>query len=289
MRYAAFETLVAPARASAHPLRLLIGAVLTVAMFVPLAFVYAGLAAPLTASDTPPVLGRSPRAVLVLLFQFTLLIVALALALRLVHRRGLASLVGPGGRAVAQFLRCLCGLLPLYLLALAIPLPEPWRLSPNLPPGTWFSWLPLALPAVMIQIGAEELAFRGYLQSQLAARFRHPAVWIGLPSALFGMMHYTPGYAADTVWAVVLWSTLFGAAAADLTARAGTLGPAFALHAANNVFAILVTAPAGDLDGLALYTVPLDFFAGDLPWYVFPVETAFTLCTWLAARLALRV
>ena len=102
-------------------------------------------------------------------------------------------------------------------------------------------------------------------------------------------MHYTPGYAADTVWAVVLWSTLFGVAAADLTARSGTLGPAFALHAANNVFAILVTAPAGDLDGLALYTVPLDFISGDLPWYVFPIEAVFTFCAWLAARLALRV
>ncbi len=44
----------------------------------------------------------------------------------------------------------------------------------------------LALPLGMtILIGYwEELVFRGYLQSQLAARFRSPLVWIVLPSLM---------------------------------------------------------------------------------------------------------
>ncbi|MCZ7675214.1 MAG: hypothetical protein M5U35_04080 [Roseovarius sp.] len=62
-----------------------------------------------------------------------------------------------------------------------------------------------------------------------------------------------------------------------------------ALHFLNNVFAVLVTAPAGNLDGLALYTVPLDLSAPGIAWYVLPVEAGFVLCAWLAARLALRV
>lgn len=290
MRYAAFDALVAPARPSSHPLRLLAGAGLVVALFFPMALFYVALAAPLAGiGSTAQAPDRTPAGVLVMLFQFALLIVALWAALRLVHRRRLGTLLGPPARAARQFLRCAMFLLPLYLLVFVLPMPEDYAPQANLEPATWLRWLPLAATAVMIQIAAEELTFRGYLQSQLAARFAHPAIWIGLPSALFGLMHYAPGLAGGNSWVIVLWAALFGAAAADLTARAGTLGPAIALHLLNNVFAVLVTAPAGNLDGLALYTVPLDLSAPGIAWYVLPVEAGFVLCTWLAVRLALRV
>lgn len=291
MRYDAHETLVAPARPTSHPLRLLAGAVLVVVLFLPMSFAYFGMVQGLLGPLSPgaPPGGTTPVAVIVLLLQFAFLILALGAALRLVHHRSLASLLGPADRAIGQFLRCLRWLIPLYLLGALMPMPQTYALSPHLDLSTWLLWLPLALPCVLLQAGAEELVFRGYLQSQLAARFRHPAIWIGLPSALFGLVHHDPAAAGENAWALALWAGLFGAAAADLTARAGTLGPALALHFANNVFAILVTAPAGDLDGLALYTFPLDPGGGALPWDVLAVEMLFTLCAWLAARLALRV
>ncbi|WP_111734945.1 CPBP family intramembrane glutamic endopeptidase [Roseovarius amoyensis] len=289
MRYTAFDTLVAPARPSSHPLRLLAGLGLMVAIFFSMAFLYVWLAVPFAGiGGTGLAPGQTPAGVLVMLFQFALLIVALWAALRLVHKRGLVSLLGPPARAARHFLRCAAFLLPLYLLVFILPMPEDYTPQPNLDPGVWLRWLPLAVMAVMVQIAAEELTFRGYLQSQLAARFAHPAVWIGLPSLLFGLMHYAPGMAGDNTWVIVLWAALFGTAAADLTARAGTLGPAIALHFLNNVFAILITAPTGNMDGLALYTVPLDLSAPGIVWYVLPVEAGFVLCAWLAARLALR-
>lgn len=285
MRYAAYERLIAPARATAHPLRLLAGVALVAALFVPAGILYAVFLAPLAGNDG----ARTPPSVLVLLLQFVLLALALSAALRLVHRRGLASLIGPPAGAARQFLRCIGLLLPLYLLFFILPVPDPYAPRAHMAPGAWLSWLPLALLAVGVQVGAEEMVFRGYLQSQLAARFSHPAVWIGLPSALFGLMHYAPGLAGDNAWMLMLWATLFGAAAADLTARAGTLGPGLALHFVNNAFAILVAAPAGGLDGLALYTVALDLNAPGAAWTILPVELAVTLCAWLTARLALRV
>ncbi|GAB4304091.1 MAG: hypothetical protein Kow0058_17770 [Roseovarius sp.] len=284
MRYAAFETLIAPARASAQPLRLLAGSALVVALFVAMSAPYVALAAPLVAAAE----SRAP-VVLLVLAQFALLIVALAVALGLVHRRGIASLLGPPRRAARQFLRVAAHVLPLYLLLLFIPMPAPYDPSANMAPGTWARWLPLGLVAVAIQVAAEELAFRGYLQSQLAARFSHPAVWIGVPSVLFGLVHQDPGQGMATGWPIVAWAMVFGALAADLTARAGTLGPAMALHLINNLFAMLVMAPAGDLDGLALYTVPLDLGAPGAAATILPIELGFTLCAWLAARLALRV
>lgn len=290
MRYAAFQTLILPARPSSHPARLLAGAGLTVLLFLALGFAYAGLMPLIFADIAEPgqQIGRGPPGVLLLLGQFACLIVALSIALRLVHRRRVRSLIGPARRGAAQFLRCALFLLPLYLALVFVPMPEPYRLSRNLAPGPWLAWLPLALPCIMIQVAAEELTFRGYLQSQLAARVPHPLVWIGLPSVLFGMLHYNTALAGETPWVLVVWAMLFGAAAADLTARAGTLGPALALHFVNNVFAILVTAPAGDLDGLALYTFPLDLATDRVIWTLLPMETLLTLCAWLVARLALR-
>ncbi|MEQ9243573.1 CPBP family intramembrane glutamic endopeptidase [Roseovarius indicus] len=290
MRYDAHETLTAPARTSAHPLRLAGGVVLVILLYLPLAYAYASFAPGALGYDGSASLleGRAPLAVLILLFGFTFLIFSLGMTLRLVHQRGLGSLIGPSGPALAQFLRCLRYLLPLYLVLTLMPMPADYQLSPNLSPGRWILWLPLALPCVLIQTSAEELVFRGYLQSQLAARFRSPVIWVGLPSALFALFHVNPQMPAGETWAVMIWAGFFGVAAADLTARTGTLGPALALHFINNVFAILVTAPAGQLDGLALYTFPLPLGEAGFAWYVLPIELIFTLCAWLTARIALR-
>lgn len=290
MRYDAQETLTAPARRSANPLRLLAGLGLGTLSFLAMAFLYAGTVPALVGAEAARGLveGHTPLAVVVLLLEFVLLIAALALVLRLLHGRGLASLVGPMPRALRQFARCMAALLPLYLFVTLLPMPAPYQLEPKLGLALWLTWLPLGLICVFIQIGAEELVFRGYLQSQLAARFRSPLVWLALPSVLFGLLHYNTVFAGENAWVVALWATLFGIAAADLTARSGTLGPAFALHFVNNIFAILVTAPLGSLDGLALYTFPLPLDEEGIAWAVLPVETLFTLCAWLAARLALR-
>ena len=41
-----------------------------------------------------------------------------------------------------------------------------------MPLAAWAAWLPLVLPALLVQTAAEEIAFRGYLMQGLAARFR---------------------------------------------------------------------------------------------------------------------
>ncbi|WP_338153259.1 CPBP family intramembrane glutamic endopeptidase [Pseudophaeobacter leonis] len=57
----------------------------------------------------------------------------------------------------------------------------------------WLGLLPLSLLAVLVQVSAEEVVFRGYLQQALAARFKSPVIWLVAPSALFGLAHYMPG------------------------------------------------------------------------------------------------
>ncbi len=86
----------------------------------------------------------------------------------------------------------------------------------------------------------------------------------------------------------MLWATLFGLAAADLTARAGTLGPAIALHLVNNFNAIALAAPEGAFDGLALYTYPFSLASSEALIAWAPIDLMILFCSWLTARLALR-
>lgn len=233
--------------------------------------------------------ASTPLAALINLYFFLAMIFALSVALWLIHQRPVSGLIGPYRPALQQAIRVIKAVVPIMLLALLLPMPEGMALAPNTSPGLWAALLPLTLIGLLIQTSAEELIFRGYLQSQLAARFSHPLVWIGLPSMVFGMLHFDPHIDAASAWIMVLWATCFGAAAADLTARTGTLGPAIALHLVNNFGAIAIAAPDGNFDGLALWSFPFSVEDTDKVLALMPVEMLVLLCSWLAARLALRV
>ncbi|MEM7733968.1 MAG: type II CAAX endopeptidase family protein [Pseudomonadota bacterium] len=291
MSYDPHDSLIRPARKSANPVRLILGAGLAVAIYLSILILFVNTLPSILGTGTVEQLFEEDSGgyVFFTLFQFTFMIVALSMVLRTLHRRQLRTLIGRRDRALGDFLLCAKYLVPLYLFFWIMPMPDGFQLERHLALGQWLFFLPLALPLVMIQISAEELAFRGYLQSQLAAKFRHPVIWMGIPSALFGLLHYSPDIAGENAWMLVLWSGLFGMAVADLTARSGTLGAAIALHFVNNVFAILFAAPQGEFDGTALYTFPLALDAPGLAGTLLPLELMMTLCAWLACRLALRV
>jgi hypothetical protein len=110
---------------------------------------------------------------------------------------------------------------------------------------------------VLIQTGAEEVLFRGYMQQQLAARFSSPIMWMMLPSAIFAALHYQPEIMGDNTWLMMGAVFVFAVLAADLTAVTGNIGAAWAMHFVNNALAILVVATDGPLSGLALYIAPI--------------------------------
>lgn len=207
----------------------------------------------------------------------------------LVHKRPPSTIVGPWPLARRQFWDVLLILVALYAVLMILP---PWGLwretAPGLPPGRWVALLPVTLLALFIQTGSEELLFRGYLQSQLGARFRSPLAWMVVPSALFGLGHYAPEIYGANAWLVVVWAVIYGMASADLTARAGTLGPAVAFHLANNFVAIGLFSMQGDMSGLALRLLP--FGPGDISEVAgfLPIDLAMIGVSWLAARIAIR-
>ncbi|WP_353473362.1 CPBP family intramembrane metalloprotease [Salipiger sp. H15] len=294
MRYHPFVMLTATARRTElWRLALGLGFVLAVS-FVLGQFLF-GLIMLLVPADRTAALVQAvrdadaPPGMLLLLLSMGTLGVGAALAARVLHDRAPVTLVGPPPLALAQFLRCaaaagLAALLGAALMVWAVDEP----LHPGLPMLRWLALLPLTLPAILIQTASEELFFRGYLQSQLAARLPQPWVWLSLPSALFALGHYAPGTYGSAAPTVVIWAFLFGVAAADLTARSGTLGPAIALHFMNNIVALALVSPEGDMSGLALFRWPFALGDTEALARMLPMDLVTLLVSWLAARLALR-
>ncbi|MDF1727913.1 MAG: CPBP family intramembrane metalloprotease [Sulfitobacter sp.] len=289
--YAPHEVFVAPARKRPQIWRVVSGTILAGFAYVALSQVYFttlyGLLGP--AEQQALFTGDTVLSMFFLLGSFGFMTLGAALAARLLHSRSFGSLLGPRAAFLPQFRRVVIVLAGLGIVIALLP---PWDMGapyvPNLPLGTWLLVLPASLLGVLVQVSAEEIFFRGYLQQQLAARFTSPLVWMILPSVLFAVGHYSPSEAGPNAWIVVVWAGLFGLLMADLTARSGSLGPAIAVHFVNNVSAILIVSLPDSLSGLALYLTPfgMDDWEALRPWL--PVDFALMLVGWLAARLALR-
>lgn len=293
-RYAALRGFVAPAVGRVELWRTVAGLGIAVAIYAAAMQVLAYL----IVSGLGPVYGplalhrlasgETPLALIALLFTFLGLAGGLALGMALVLNRGLRSLVGPGWVAVRCFLWVVVPLLALWvaLLPLAVMSPD---VGPHLSFRDQLHWLPLALPALLVQTGTEELIFRGYLQQQLAARWSSPWVWMVLPSALFGALHWAPEESGALAPLIVVWAFAFGLVAADLTARTGNLGAAVAVHFATNAQTLFLVGLEGNMHGLALFNAVLP---QSQPWAELPylaVDSLSLFVSWLAARLILRV
>jgi membrane protease YdiL (CAAX protease family) len=228
-----------------------------------------------------------PGAALLLLASFGGLLLGTVLAATACHFRSAGSLFGGWRPTLAGFAIALAVALPAYGLVTAAGFlagPPP---LPGLAADLWLGWLPLALPLLLLQVTAEEALFRGYLQSQLARRFRHPAVWMGLPSALFAALHWD-AEAGALVWGILAATFLFGLIAADLTRRTGSIGAAIGLHFVNNVFGLLVISVQGTITGLALYLTPYTLADTGPAAVSLAVNVVFLLAVWRLTLRALR-
>jgi membrane protease YdiL (CAAX protease family) len=244
--------------------------------------------------------GTTAFGTLAQLFCFGIAAAGFLVLLRLLHGRGLWSLIGPAQEAKRDLMNVAWAVAVwLFILELLPPWINPADLAEVRAFGTWFALVPVALAALLIQVGTEEIFFRGYLQQQFACVWDSKWAWMVLPSVMFGALHYWNGNGAaeGTIWAI--WATALGIACADLTARSGNLGAAIGLHLTNNAFALLVVGvkdwPAS---GLALFLYPYEdpeLYAYGLealwsPWIIFQLLTMLVsvVIMWLAARIALQ-
>lgn len=243
LRNARFEAFVAPARQRPALWRLAAGLALAATFW---------LTAAALLLRSPAAAARAPMLPGLYLLSFAALIAGLALAARFLHGRGIASLIGPGGLSWRAWLAG-AGVVAAAGIVFGVP---GWLLAPpqqQVAPLIWARWLPAALVLVLVQTAAEELAFRGYMMQQLAARFRSAAIWLFAPALLFGALHWNPGEYGPNAWLVALAAAVMGLILGDVTARTGNLSAAMGLHFANNTLALLVVAMPSPMSSLSLF------------------------------------
>ncbi len=284
-----FHAFVAPARAHGGLGRLLAGTLLAINIYALITASIFGLAWLMFDRDPSMVwlenalTADTPFSLLMILTTFTGMALGPIVAARVIHKRKAITLFGPAARTLRDFTIALgisggiLGIAVVISLQINPPLP-------GLPFGTWILLFPLAIIAVAIQTGAEEILFRGYLQQQLAARFASPVIWAVMPALVFGFLHYDPTSAGGNVWLVVGAASLFGLIAADLTAKTGSIGAAWGFHFANNLFALTVIATQGTLTGLALYLTPYDISDTEAIRALIPLDLAMMVLIWLLIR-----
>ena len=259
MSYKLHENLVNPARQKSGIFRLLLGLVILTLIYLvlltALLFALKLTMGGVWVSNLRPGVVTSPGQTLTLLGSFSTMAIAVGAVILILHHRSPTTLLGGLRPAFDQFCQSIRGLIP-YLIIVILLVFSSQDMQPHLAIGTWLTLLPITLVLLMVQVGAEELVFRGYLQSQLAALNAPTFVWILLPSVAFGLLHYDPTTTGDLAPWIVLWAIFFGVAAADLTARYGTLGPAIAMHFVNNFAAITLMGVKDNLGGLNLYVYP---------------------------------
>lgn len=295
--WAAHAAFVAPAQRHCEIWRVVVGLVLVIAIGLALNTSFSRLIAAVAPQfwvdhlQFSSQVGRTPMAIIVALSTFGFFLMGVVFVVKVLHDRAALTLIGAIRPAWKQFQAVVC---VLALIGVAVWLLPPYGTSleiepnPNLTFATWLGFLPLALGALLIQCGAEEILFRGYLQQQLAARFRSPAIWAAAPAFFFALGHYAPSQAGENAILVALWAFVFGLLMADLTARAGTLGPAIAVHVVNNFSALLIISVTNDMNGLALFVSPEAANDPDLIRAWLPADFAALFVAWLGARLAIR-
>lgn len=289
-----FQNFIAPARLRPELWRLVLGLGLIVAVYVigVIAVIAGGW---LLAGDASGAMGWAqslatsgrPADAYILFATFIGMFAGPLVAARLLHGRRAGSVFGPAARTLRHFVMAAGLVLALYGLALV-----PWAFlfdaRPGLDPTLWAALLPFTVLALLVQTGAEELLFRGYLMQQLGARFRSPFLWLVLPALVFGVLHYNPGLSGGNTLFVIGSATLFGLFAGDLTARTGSIGAAWGFHFANNFLAVALLSTQGTISGLNLYETPYSIADLDGLEYLLLGNLALVVLGWWLIRRALQ-
>jgi membrane protease YdiL (CAAX protease family) len=201
----------------------------------------------------------TPISVYFLLLTFVVWVGVFWGVVALFHKRGIGSLLG-GPKA--KFFKCFGWAVlisAVFLIVTQTLFPTGDRIVENITFERWLTLLPLGLLLMLIQVSAEELLFRGYLQQQFAAWLNKRLFYMLVPSVLFGCAHFSTELGVGVGLMLVAATGLLGLFLADLTYRTGNLGAAIGVHFANNFGAMFYISYQEQISGLARFVAP-DYF-----------------------------
>ncbi|EIJ36399.1 CPBP family intramembrane glutamic endopeptidase [Thiothrix nivea] len=179
-----------------------------------------------------------------LAINFTILgmLLGLFLAVRFIHKRYLRTVVTPLEQV--DWRRLLLGFGVFLLLIASATLIEalfkPGEYAVSFDARQFLLFLPVALVVTPLQAAAEELLFRGYLMQGMGLLTRSKAVPVLGSSLLFMAAHLTNPEMVEDVYLVPVLYFLLALFLAVITIKSNSLELAIGVHAANNLFAVLV-------------------------------------------------
>ena len=179
---------------------------------------------------------------LVLNFASLSLLAGLYISVRFLHQRRMITLVTPNQQV--RWKRIFQGFGLYFVLTFVISFvgivlsPSEYRLT--FKPSQFLVFLPIALVITPIQTSAEELFFRGYLMQGIGLKTRSLLITILGSSLLFMFPHLLNPEVKLNVFLMVSYYLLFGIFLAVITVKDNSLELAMGVHAANNLFAVLI-------------------------------------------------
>lgn len=182
---------------------------------------------------------------LVIHFAFMVFLLALYIAVRFIHQREFISLITP--RSQVKIERIVQGFLLWFILlgiACAIEyalFPQSYEFSYN--PSKFFLFLPFALLLTPIQTSVEELFFRGYLMQTASLITRIRWIPVGFSSLIFAAIHLGNPEVESNFFILALFYLGLAFFLALITVKDNSLELALGVHAANNLFTILLVNP----------------------------------------------
>lgn len=189
------------------------------------------------------------------------------LALKLLHKRALSTLVSATGRIDrSDFLKAFAvfSVLPFVLQAISLFGGEEVLANPIGVSG-WLVGVAALLPVLLVQTSAEEAFFRGYLPQNLAARFGSPLIWGLAPAVAFSLLHWRGGISMQMNLAMFGGILAFALALTALVARTGSLAASMGAHFGNNLMALTFVSHDDMFAQAALFNgVPLQLM--DAGW-----------------------
>ena len=152
----------------------------------------------------------------------------------------------------------------------------------------WLIYLMPLIILVFLQIGAEELFFRGYLLRLIYSRKARLFWAVYVPSFLFGLAHLDPiTYGFNSVL-YVLNTTVTGVILCFITLWRGNIAMAMGIHFAVNIFAILIIGqgdtPIGSGAALWLSTIAPKSATLGLSMILITVVEIFLYSIWARRR-----
>lgn len=166
----------------------------------------------------------------------------LAIAVLLLHRRSLLSLVTPhprfDWRRAGQGFAVWLALSAASSVIESVLFPGSYRLTFN--PDTFFAFAAVALCLTPLQAATEELLFRGYAMQGLGLLMKRPAVIAIVSSVIFMLPHLANPEVARHGMLVPPQYLVIGLLFAAVTLRDGRLELAIGMHTANNIFSGLI-------------------------------------------------